>query len=225
MKRAGRILWIVTLSLLGLTILFGMIGTVLLYLCPSVVSTTPDTYVVEGGGVVCGSIALVGVFLAMGALAMHLLSFLRKKPMLAIGSVVMIFLAQVFFVAASTLLMEGYAEDSSLPMVAISGFVVAIAAGVVAEVAFDCSIPYLVLYNIGLKREKNGADPEQRIHAKRLSAIRKLRMLYNAGRLSEEEYELRKLVLCKRYGISKEEADGEPAPQAEDPYDLDGKNE
>ena len=190
MEKKAKAFWVAALALLVVSMIFGFLGMILFYM---------------GSGdmaVESGTLAMTGFCVAIGALTMHLLAFYKENPYLEIGAISCLFTSQIMWIVA------GWLSVSDL-----SSYWVMMFAGVIGDAVIGMAVPYMILSLIAKHRVKNGATAQERARIRQLQRIRRiaaayerLRVYYETGRISAEEYALRKSVIAKRYGISEEQA-------------------
>ena len=188
--KIAKVFWIIALILLVCTVALSIVSTVFMF--------SDVGYKINGWNVkkyeshpVSGVMPLVGTVALMGALL--LLIFARKKPIRAIGTLVLVFVAQLLL-ALSVLV-------SAQSFYAMTGWVLGIVAASIGFIVFVMTIVYIVMAKNSSKQASGKSLRMSADLGRMAQNLKQIKDLYDSGIFSEEEFRSEKETLLRANGI------------------------
>jgi len=202
-NKIAKVIWIIALVLLISVILLGVASTVLMFFDESTIkiSTYNNTNYYSKGGYYqyttvsqpeSGIMPLFGVAILVTALLFLVVA--RKKPLLGIGTIVSVFIAQLL------LTLSVLASERSY--YALLGWTFGIVAASIGSLVFFFSIVYIVVGKAPSKRQNNMSFISAANYSKMAQNLREIKDLYDSGIFSKEEFQAEKASIFQANGIS-----------------------
>ncbi|MBO4473104.1 MAG: SHOCT domain-containing protein [Clostridia bacterium] len=199
-NKIAKVIWIIALVLLISVILLGVASTVLMFFDEYTKTTYAYSNIKYSYGYIyttvsnpeSGIMPLFGVLAIIVAMILFIVA--RKKPLVGIGTIVSVFIAQLL------LTLSVLASERSY--YALLGWTFGIVAASIGSLVFFFSIVYIVVGKAPSKKQNNKSFISAANYSKMAQNLREIKDLYDSGIFSKEEFQAEKAAIFQANGIS-----------------------